>query len=96
MKGMVQRQKFAVFSLGIEFSIKHSLFAFLVRHSALMLNDLMRNDLMVERDNREIKTSTYLIVFWSVDAKMTTNIHVFSLIGSSDEVIVLAVTVWVF
>ena len=33
MKEMLQRQKDAVFSLGIEFSIKHSLFALLVGHS---------------------------------------------------------------
>ena len=33
MKDMVQRQKDAVFSLSIEFSIKHPLFALLVRHS---------------------------------------------------------------
>ena len=33
MKEMVQRQKDAVFSLGFEFSIKHLLFALLVRHS---------------------------------------------------------------
>ena len=32
-KEMVQRQKDAVFSLGIEFSTKHTLFALLVRHS---------------------------------------------------------------
>ena len=31
MKEMVQRQKDAVFSLGTEFSIKHPLFALLVR-----------------------------------------------------------------
>ena len=33
MKEMVQRQKDAVFSLGIESSIKHPRFALLVRHS---------------------------------------------------------------
>ena len=33
LKGVVQRQKDAVFSLGIEFSIKHPLFALFVRHS---------------------------------------------------------------
>ena len=48
MKEMVQRQKDAVFSLGIEFSIKHSLFALLVRHSGWILNHLVRNDFLVE------------------------------------------------
>ena len=38
MKEMVQRQKDAVFSLGIEFSIKHPLFALLVRHSEWILD----------------------------------------------------------
>ena len=33
MKETIQRQKDAVFPLGIEFSIKHHLFALLVRHS---------------------------------------------------------------
>ena len=33
MKEMIQRHKDAVFTLGIEFSIKHPLFALLVRHS---------------------------------------------------------------
>ena len=57
MKEMVQRQKDAVFSLGIEFSIKHPLFALLVRHSEWILNHLVRNDFLVELDNRVIKTS---------------------------------------
>ena len=35
---MIQRQQDAVFSLGIEFSIKHPLFALLVRHSEWILN----------------------------------------------------------
>ena len=59
MKEMVQRQKDAVFSLGIEFSIKHLLFALLVRHSEWILNHLVRNDFLVELDNRVIKTSPY-------------------------------------
>ena len=59
MKEMVQRQKDAVFSLGIEFSIKHPLFALLVRHSEWILNHLVRNDFVVELDNRVIKTSPY-------------------------------------
>ena len=42
MKEMVQRQKDAVFSLGIEFSIKHPLFALLVRHSEWILNHLVQ------------------------------------------------------
>ena len=59
MKEMVQRQKDAVFSLGIEFSIKRPLFALLVRHSEWILNNLERNDFVVELDNRVIKTSPY-------------------------------------
>ena len=59
MKEMVQRQKDAVFSLGIEFSIKHPLFALLVRHSEWILNHLVRIDFTVELDNRVIKTSPY-------------------------------------
>ena len=59
MKEMVQRQKDAVFSLGIESSIKHTLFALLVRHSEWILNHLVRNDFVVELDNRVIKTSPY-------------------------------------
>ena len=57
MEEMVQRQKDAVFSLGLEFSIKHPLFALLVRHSEWILNHLVRNDFMVELDNRVIKFS---------------------------------------
>ena len=57
MKEMLQSQKDAVFSLGIEFSIKHSLVALLVRHSERILNHLVRNDFVVELDNRAIKTS---------------------------------------
>ena len=59
VKEMVQRQKDAVFSLDIEFSIKHPLFALLVRHSEWILNHLVRNDFVVELDNRVIKTSPY-------------------------------------
>ena len=59
MKEMVQRQKDAVFSFGIEFSNKHPLFALLVRHSEWILNHLVRNDFLVELDNRVIKTSPY-------------------------------------
>ena len=86
MKEMIQRQKDAVFSMGIEFTIKHPLFALLVRHSEWILNHLVRNDFLVELDNRVIKTSlceshtgnpaprstSLLIVSWSVDAVMTT------------------------
>ena len=50
MKEMVQRQKDAVFSLVIEFSIKHPLFVLLVRHSEWILNHLVRNDFVVELD----------------------------------------------
>ena len=61
MKEMVQRLKDAVFSLGIEFSIKHPLFALLVRHSEWILNHFWegRNDFVVELDKRVIKTSPY-------------------------------------
>ena len=59
MTEMIQRQKDAAFSLGIEFSIKHPLFALLVRHSEWILNHLVRNDFLVELDNRMIKTSLY-------------------------------------
>ena len=41
MKEMVQCQKDAVFSLGIEFSIKHPLFALLVRRSEWILKHLV-------------------------------------------------------
>ena len=57
MKEMIQRQKDAVCTLGI--SIKHPLFALLVRHSEWILNHLGRNDFLVELDNRVIKTSPY-------------------------------------
>ena len=97
MKEMIQRQKDAVFSLGIVFSIKHPLFALLVRHSEWILNHLLRNDFIVEVDNRVIKTSPYeshtgillqiqlhsSIVSWSVDVKMTTNNLVFNKHGFS-------------
>ena len=53
MKEMVQRQKDAVFSLGIESSIKHHLFVLLVRHSEWILNHVVRNDFLVELDNPE-------------------------------------------
>ena len=55
MKEMIQRQKDAVFSLGIVFSIKHPHFALLVRHSEWILNHLLRNDFIVEVDNRVIR-----------------------------------------
>ena len=55
MKEMVQRQKHADFSLGIEFSIKHPLFALLVRHGEWILNHSVRTDFLVESDNRVIK-----------------------------------------
>ena len=96
MKEMIQRQKDAVFTLGIESSTKHPLFALLVRHSEWILNHLVRNDFLVELDNRVIKTSPYeshtgnpapelhfSIVSWSVDVTMTTNNHDFSKLGLS-------------
>ena len=58
-KEMVQRQKDAVFSLDVEFSIKHLLFALLVRHGGWVLNHVVRNDFVVELDNRVIKISPY-------------------------------------
>ena len=58
-KEMVQRQKDAVCTLGIVFSVKHLLFALLVRHSEWILNHLMRNDFLVEVDSRAIKISPY-------------------------------------
>ena len=42
-----------------EFSIKHPPFALLVRYSEWILNHLVRNDFVVELDNRVIKTSPY-------------------------------------
>ena len=57
MKEMVQRQKDAVVLLGIELSIKHHLFALLVRHIEWIVNHLVRNDFVVELDNRVIRTS---------------------------------------
>ena len=59
MKEVIQRQKDAVFTLGSEFSITHPLFALLVRHSEWILNHLVRNDFLIELDNRAIKTSPY-------------------------------------
>ena len=59
MKEMIQRQKDAVFTLGVVFSVKHPLFALLVRHSEWVLNHLVRNNFLVELHNREIKTSPY-------------------------------------
>ena len=59
MKEMVQRQKGAVVSLGIEFSAKHPIFALLVRHNEWILSHVVRNDFVVELDNRVIKTSPY-------------------------------------
>ena len=46
-KEMIQRQKDAVCTLGIVFSVKHPLFELLVRHSEWMLNHLVRNDFLV-------------------------------------------------
>ena len=59
MEEIVQRQKDAVFSLGIEFSIKNPLLTLLVRHSEWILNHLVCDDFVVELDNRVIKTSPY-------------------------------------
>ena len=54
---MIQRQKDVFLTLVIEFSVKHPLFALLVRHSEWILNHLVRNNFLVELDNRVIKTS---------------------------------------
>ena len=59
MKEMVQRQRDAVLSWSIKFSIKHRLFALLVRHSEWILNHLVLNDFEVELDNRVIGDSPY-------------------------------------
>ena len=89
MKEMVQRQKHAVFSLGIETPFKLLFFALFVRHSEWILNHLVRNDFLVELDNRVINTSpvreshNLSIVSWSVDAMMTTNNHDFRKLGFS-------------
>ena len=56
---MTQRHKDAVCTLGTVFSIKHILFALLVRHSEWILNHLVHNDFLVELDNRVTKTSPY-------------------------------------
>ena len=96
MKEMVQRQKDAVFSLGTEFSIKHPLFALLVRHSEWILNHLVRNDFVVELgqscDQNFTRTRVTLeillreqlhfsIVSRLVDVMMTTNNHDFKQLG---------------
>ena len=46
-------------SLGIEFSIKHPLFALLVRHGEWILNHLVLNDSVVELDNRCDQNSSH-------------------------------------
>ena len=48
MKEMIQRQQDAVCALGIVFSVKHLLFAMLVRHSEWILNHMVRNHFLVE------------------------------------------------
>ena len=45
--------------MGIEVSIKHPFFALLVRDSEWILDHLVRNDFLVELDNRVIKTSPH-------------------------------------
>ena len=96
MKEMVQRQIDALFSLGIEFSIKHHLFALLVRHSEWILKHFVRNDFVIELDNRVIKLHRkrvtlkillrdqlhFSIVFWPVYVMMTNN-HDFKQLGIS-------------
>ena len=60
----MQRQKDAVCTLGIVFSVKHPLFALLVRRSEWILNHLVRNDFLVELHNRVIKTSPVWESHW--------------------------------
>ena len=85
MKEMVQRQEDAVFSLGIEFSMKHPLFALLVRHSEWVLNHLVvRNDFVVELDNRVIKTSP-CESHTGNPAPRSTSLHNRILVGRRDD-----------
>ena len=92
MKEMIQRQKDAVCTLGIVFSVKNPPLALLVRHSEWILSHLVRNDfwlnLTIER-SRLLRVRVTLeillrdqhhcsIASWSVDVTMTTNNHVFS------------------
>ena len=84
MKEMVQRQKDAVFSLGLEFSIKRPLFALLVRHSEWILNTLVRNDFVVKLDNRVIKTSPYE-GHTGNPAPRSTSLHNRILVGRRDD-----------
>ena len=92
MKEMIQRQKDAVCTLGIVFSVKHLLFALLVRQSEWILNHLVRNDFLVEVDNRAIKISPYESYTGNPAPSSTsltnrilvgrpTNSHVFSKLG---------------
>ena len=69
MKEIVQCQKDASFSLDVDFSIKHHLFALLVRHVRLEI---------LLRDQRHLS-----IVSWSVDVMMTTNNHDLKQLGFS-------------
>ena len=57
--------KDAVFSLGIEFSIKHPFFTLLVRQSEWILNHLVRNDFAIELDNRVINTFPVRELHWN-------------------------------
>ena len=84
MKEMVQRQRDAVFSWSIEFSIKHRLFALLVRHSEWILNHLVRNDFEVELDNRVIETSPYESRTGNA-APRSTSLHNRTLVGRRDD-----------
>ena len=83
-EGMIQRQKDAVFALGIEFSIKHSLFALLVQHSEWILNYLVRNDFLVELDNRVIKISPYESHTGNL-APRSTSLRIRILVGRRDD-----------
>ena len=58
-KVMVQRQESQLTRWASRSFVKHPVFALIARHSEWILNDLVRNDFMVEDDNRVIKTSPY-------------------------------------
>ena len=84
MKDMIQSQKDAVFSLSIEVSIKHPLFALWMRHSGWILNHLVRNDFLVDLDNRVIKTSPYESHTGN-PAPRSTSLHNRILVGRRDD-----------
>ena len=56
---MVQRQESQSMRWALCSFVRHPVFALIARHSGWNLNHLVRNDFMVEDDNRVIKTSPY-------------------------------------